>query len=120
VHVRRLRRAGSPVRSLVAHPGMARTPMNATRVTLAEKIVVPVMRLLLSRSAEDGALPILYAATSPDAPTGVFLGPSARKWDRRVHFAEVRGLAADAALAARLWQVAEDVTGVHVLGGARL
>lgn len=117
---RRLRRAGLPVRSLVAHPGMARTSMNDSPSGLAEKIVVGLMRLLLSRSAEDGALPILYAATSPDAPTGVFLGPSRGKWDSRVRFGDIPGAARDAAPAARLWQVAEETTGVRFLDEARL
>ncbi len=112
---RRLRRAGSSVRSFTAHPGMARTPMHDTARGFTQKAFVTVAGALFARSAEAGALPLLFAATGPAARTGVFLGPSSRRWDDRVHAAALVAPADDPALAAELWRVSEDATGVRYL-----
>ena len=117
---RRLRRAGSPVRSFLAHPGMASTPMHDTAQGFVQKTFLVVAGALLSRPAEAGAVPLLFAATSPAAESGVFLGPSARKWDSRVHFDALVRPADDAELAARLWQISERATGVRYLDHASL
>ena len=117
---RRLRAVGSPVRSFAAHPGMARTGMQENPGGVAERVVVSVMAAMFARSAEAGVLPILYAATDPRARVGRFHGPSARKWDKRVHSARIVAPAADPERAARQWAIAERATGVHYLGGVRL
>jgi NAD(P)-dependent dehydrogenase (short-subunit alcohol dehydrogenase family) len=117
---RRLRRTGSPVRSFLAHPGMASTPMHDTAEGFTQKAFLVVAGALLSRPAEAGALPLLFAATSPAAETGVFLGPSARKWDSRVHFDALVRPADDLAAAARLWRLSEEATGVRYLDAAGL
>ena len=111
---RRLTSAGSSVRSLVAHPGVADTPLQRGGRTRAERTVSGLLRLALGRSVEAGALPILYAATAPDAPAERFLGPSLRKHDLRVHAAPVVAPANDLALATRLWTALEEQSGVPV------
>lgn len=75
---------------------------------------------LFSRPAHLGALSLLFAATSPDAQTGVFLGPSLRKWDRHVHPAALVAPADDRGLAGELWRVSEDATAVHYLDAAEI
>jgi NAD(P)-dependent dehydrogenase (short-subunit alcohol dehydrogenase family) len=117
---RRLRHARSPVRSFIAHPGMARTPMHDTARSVLQRAIVSIATPLLARSAEHGTLPLLFAATSPAAPTGAFLGPSARKSDIRVHFAPVVKPGDDLAAAARLWSVSQRLTGVRYLDEAQL
>ncbi|BCJ58864.1 SDR family NAD(P)-dependent oxidoreductase [Micromonospora endophytica] len=112
---RRLRRTGSPVRSFLAHPGTARTPMQTTAESVAQWAVSRTLGLLLARSPLRGTIPLLYAATSPTAETGVFLGPSMRKWDSRVHARPLTALGNDQALAERLWQASEAATGVRYL-----
>ncbi|MEU4560691.1 SDR family NAD(P)-dependent oxidoreductase [Actinoplanes sp. NPDC023936] len=112
---RRLRSSGSPVRSLVAHPGMATTPMHDTARGLAQRAFLAVGTRLLARTAEQGTLPLAYAVTSPDARPGVALGPGRRKTDLRVHADPIAPPASDRALAARLWTVSEQATGVHYL-----
>ncbi|MBQ1050641.1 SDR family NAD(P)-dependent oxidoreductase [Micromonospora sp. C51] len=112
---RRLRLAGSPVRSFLAHPGMARTSMPAQASGWAERAVVRFQGLLVARSAVRGTVPLLYAATSPTAQTGVLLGPSLRKWDDRVHARPIVAPGNDRGLASRLWQVSEAATGVPYL-----
>ncbi|GIF10587.1 SDR family NAD(P)-dependent oxidoreductase [Actinoplanes teichomyceticus] len=114
---RRLRQAGSPVRSFVAHPGMATTPMHDTARGFVQRAFLAVATVPLARTAEQGTLPLAFAATSPDARTGVVLGPHARKTDLRVHFDPVVAPADDPALAERLWRVSEDATGVRYLSG---
>ncbi|MDG4794517.1 SDR family NAD(P)-dependent oxidoreductase [Micromonospora sp. WMMD1082] len=115
---RRLRRAGSPVRSYLAHPGMARTPMQDQPDGPAEWVVTRIGGLLLARSPLRGTIPLLYAATSPTAETGVFLGPSLRKWDSRVHARPIAAPGDDRILAGRLWQVSEAATGIRFLSAA--
>lgn len=112
---RRLRGAGSPVRSLLAHPGMASTPMNETAEGLAQRAFLVIMGGLLARTAEHGTLPLLFAAASPAAETGVLLGPSLRKTDTKVYFAPIARSGADPVAAARLWSASQELTGVRYL-----
>ncbi|MEG3637125.1 SDR family NAD(P)-dependent oxidoreductase [Micromonospora palythoicola] len=112
---RRLRRADSPVRSFLAHPGMARTPMHNQADGPAAWAFTRIGGLLLARTPLRGTIPLLYAATSATAETGVFLGPSLRKWDSRVHARPIVAPGDDLALANRLWQVSEAATGVRYL-----
>lgn len=112
---RRLRRSGSPVRSLIAHPGMATTPMHDTARGLLQRTFLAVATMLLARTAEQGAIPLAFAATSLDARPGVALGPGTRKTDLRVHFHPIVAPADDQALGARLWRISEQATGVHYL-----
>lgn len=107
---RRLRKAGSGIVSAAAHPGWSDT--NPDQGSL-------LMRLtgrLLAQPPAMGALPALYAATAPEVRGGDYLGPAG--------FKELRGYpakvgcseqAADAALAERLWQRSESLTGVSYL-----
>ncbi|GGL12361.1 putative short-chain dehydrogenase/reductase [Sphaerisporangium melleum] len=112
---RRLRRAGSPVRSFLAHPGMASTPMHDQAQSLAQKALLAVAKPLFSRPMEQGGLPLAFAATSPAARTGQFLGFAARRTDLRVHFDALVPPADDLALAERLWRLSEEATGVRYL-----
>ena len=69
---------------------------------------------VLGQSAEMGALSTLYAATAPDVPGGSFIGPDG--------FAEQRGHPHIVSAASRayreedwrrLWEISEELTGVH-------
>lgn len=111
---RRLHAAGSPVRSLLAHPGVASTPLQQSAESRAERAVGRLLNLAFGRSADAGAIPLLYAATAHGAPTGVFLGPSLRKSDLRVHAQPLRPPADDTLLADRLWSTAERLTGISI------
>jgi len=67
-----------------------------------------------AQSAAMGALPTLYAATSPEVRGGDYIGPDgmAEMWG---HPTKVKTSAAakDAAIAARLWDVSEQLTKVR-------
>ena len=110
---RRSNAAGWGLLSNAAHPGYALTDLIAngpgTRGLLGQlgKILQP----FASQSAAEGALPTLFAATSPEAQPGGYYGPN---W-----FYELKGppepakimpQAKDAAAAARLWDTSAALT----------
>ncbi|MFJ3583046.1 oxidoreductase [Streptomyces sp. NPDC090127] len=117
---RRLSAAGSPVRSLLAHPGYAATNLPAgTPVPLVRLLFGHVLKPL-AQSPERGALPQLYAATAPGVRGGQFYGPGGA--------GELRGgpalvrlspAATDAETGRRLWEVSEELTEVRYDIGVR-
>ncbi|MBO4205885.1 SDR family NAD(P)-dependent oxidoreductase [Micromonospora echinofusca] len=110
---RRLRAAGSPVRSLLAHPGMARTDLDRNSPPLT-RAVGTVLGLLLRRPIDDAVTPILYAATETTAPTNRHIGPG-RPWrPARPTFETLSGPATDPDLAVRLWSRSAQLTGVDL------
>jgi NAD(P)-dependent dehydrogenase (short-subunit alcohol dehydrogenase family) len=112
---RRLTAHASPVLSVAAHPGYAATELQSHTQSIQDKIMV-VGNRLIAQSAQMGALPSLYAATAPEVRPGGYYGPDGigelRGYPKLVGSA---GAARDEALASRLWQQAEDLTGVTVL-----
>jgi len=110
---RRLRAAGSGVKSLAAHPGYASTNLQTAAPPLLDRTLMRVTNLLVGQSPEMGALPELYAATRPNLDGGLFIGPDGFE-EQRGHPRVVSptGAGRDAATAARLWEVSEEMTGV--------
>ena len=108
---RRLRAAGSRVRSVAAHPGYAATEIG--RGGGLEQRLIAVGNRVLAQSAEAGARPMLYAATMPDVLGGDYWGPD-RLGEMRGHPKRVTGSARarDPHLAAQLWERAAQLTGV--------
>lgn len=111
---RRLSAAGSPVRSVLAHPGYTATNLQTAAPVGMVKFLFGRLLLPLAQTPDQGALPQLYAATAEDARGGELYGPDG--------MAELRGApirvelaprAADPATAARLWQLSEGLTGVR-------
>lgn len=117
---RRLQAAGWPVISVAAHPGYAATNLQSAAAPRLDRLVMGVTNRVFAQSAGMGALPALYAATEPGVQGGQFIGPDG--------LAEQRGhpelvtpseAARDEDVAARLWDVSEQLTGVRFqLGGA--
>ncbi len=115
---RRLRAAGSPIVSVLAHPGVSRT--NLTPRALQHRglpgRVLAWAGLLVTQPVERGALPQLHAATAADLHGGEFFGPSGFQEMRGdVTRARLSAEAKDEAVGRRLWSVAEDLTGVRFL-----
>ncbi|WP_026212566.1 oxidoreductase [Longispora albida] len=110
---RRLRAAGSPVRSLVTHPGYSDTNLQSSGPTGLMNLVLKVTNRYMAQPAEMGALTQLYAAAAPEAAGGQFIGPDGRG-EKRGYPAIVHPapLGTDAALARKLWTVSEEMTGV--------
>jgi NAD(P)-dependent dehydrogenase (short-subunit alcohol dehydrogenase family) len=112
---RRLTAAGSPVRSVLAHPGYAATNLQTgARSRLWRMLVGRIGNPLLAQSPDRGALPQLYAATAPDVRGGDFIGPDGagelRGAPTRVKLSDT---ATDAEVGRRLWELSEDLTGVR-------
>ena len=113
---RRLRASGLPVISVLAHPGYSATNLQSTGPTGPMKALLAVGNKLLAQSADQGALPQLYAATAPDVEGGEFIGPGGFM-EARGHPTVVNpvGRARDEQTARRLWDVSEELTGVSYL-----
>jgi NAD(P)-dependent dehydrogenase (short-subunit alcohol dehydrogenase family) len=109
---RRLTVTGSGVISVAAHPGYAATELQSHTESVLDR-VMSVGNRIIAQTAEQGALPTLYAAGMPDVAGGEFYGPSGP--------GEMRGgpkkvspnkAATDSATATKLWAKAESLTGV--------
>jgi NAD(P)-dependent dehydrogenase (short-subunit alcohol dehydrogenase family) len=112
---RRSDAGGWGIMSNAAHPGYARTDLiaNGPGARGLTWQLNRALRPFVSHSAAAGALPTLFAATSPDADVASYYGPKG--------FYELKGSpsparimpqALDAAGAARLWDVSAALTGV--------
>jgi NAD(P)-dependent dehydrogenase (short-subunit alcohol dehydrogenase family) len=110
---RRLRAAGSPIISVLAHPGYSATNLQSTGPTGAALLLMKVGNALVAQKAERGALPQLYAATAPGVQGGQFFGPGGL-WELRGDVTTVQAVpeAHDPEIARRLWAVSEELTGV--------
>jgi len=121
---RRLRSAGSPISSVMsvaAHPGVANT--NLFQVGEFSPVERSVRRAMgaaiggLLNSDAEGALPTLFAATSPDVVDGGYYGPQGFQEMRggNVGPAKVSVQALDITAASRLWKECERLTGISLL-----
>jgi NAD(P)-dependent dehydrogenase (short-subunit alcohol dehydrogenase family) len=112
---RRSDAAGWGVTSIAAHPGIARTDLLLNAPGRGSSVArFRGLAWFLFQPAAQGALPTLFAATSPDARGGAYYGPHALG-ETRGHPAPARfpAKALDAAAAARLWKVSEQMTGAR-------
>jgi NAD(P)-dependent dehydrogenase (short-subunit alcohol dehydrogenase family) len=114
---RRSEKAGWNVAGIAAHPGFARTGLFASGPGGLTSLASDLAASVFGQSAADGARPILFAATNPNAKPGGYYGPGG--------LGEVRGAPAqalimpqarDAGRAARLWDVSETLTGTSFQG----
>jgi NAD(P)-dependent dehydrogenase (short-subunit alcohol dehydrogenase family) len=110
---RRLTAAGSAVLATAAHPGYASTNLQFHSGRRVLSLVGALGNRLFAQDEDGGALPTLYAAVA-DIPGNSFAGPGG--------FMEQRGApklvrrsnaASDTDVARRLWDVSEELTGVH-------
>ncbi len=121
---RRLRAASPPISSVMsvaAHPGVANTNLFqvgefSSVERLARRGFGVAIGALLNNQAE-GALPTLFAATSPDVVDGGYYGPQGFQEMRGgdVGPAKVAPQALDRRAAARLWSECERLTGISLL-----
>jgi len=98
---------GWGIASIASHPGLSRTNLlpSQGRSTVLWR---------LFQTAEQGALPTLYAATAPDAQGGRYYGPTGLLEARgELGHARVPEAATDTEPAARLWNVSETLAGVR-------
>jgi len=114
---RRARRHEAGLVAVAAHPGYAATHLQAAAPEASgQRLMAKIMEVgndIFAQSADDGALPQLYAATMPDVGAGDYFGPD-RRFEMRGSPTLVRPSrrARDRVDASRLWGVSERLTGV--------
>jgi NAD(P)-dependent dehydrogenase (short-subunit alcohol dehydrogenase family) len=112
---RRLRATGSTVKSIAAHPGYAATNLQFAAAPAIDRLVMRLTNVVMAQSAELGALPALYAATQPELEGGSYIGPDGLgEFRGHPHVVSPNRAARDEQVAARLWTVSEELTGVRV------
>jgi NAD(P)-dependent dehydrogenase (short-subunit alcohol dehydrogenase family) len=104
---RRLDADGSPIRSILAHPGIAPTKLAAhSRSNIANRLTFMI------NDVEHGALPILYAATQ-DVPGNAYVGPDGFGGFKGYPAVRKQAKAGmNVAMATRLWDETASLTGV--------
>jgi NAD(P)-dependent dehydrogenase (short-subunit alcohol dehydrogenase family) len=106
---RRLQAAGRSTIALTAHPGGSHTDLGTEGRGITNKLMAPFMHLGLPPAT--GALPMLRAATDPQAKGGEFYGPRLVQFGGAVKETPSRK-ARDVANAERLWAASERLTGI--------
>lgn len=107
---------GWGIMSNAAHPGFSRTELiaNGPGTDSSFAWTARMLRPFFSQSAADGALPTLFAATSPDAQGGGYYGPSGLfEMKGPPKFATIAGQALDRTAQGRLWEISEHLTGAR-------
>jgi len=114
---RRARAAGSRLTSIPVHPGISKTSIvDNGPGTGSKDLKVRVLKVVAPLIMQDdvmGALPTLYAATAPEAKGGEYIGPDGfMEFKGYPKVVQARPQALDEAVAKKLWQVSEELTGV--------
>lgn len=115
---RRADAAGWNLLSAAAHPGFARTELiaNGPGDGGLPGILARALESVASHSAAEGALPLLMAATSPEAVGGGYYGPTGPlELKGPPGVAKTSRKAKDEAVARRLWAASEQLTGETLL-----
>jgi NAD(P)-dependent dehydrogenase (short-subunit alcohol dehydrogenase family) len=108
---RRLRRARSSTIAVGCHPGIADTEL-ARHLPSLVRFAVPLFRPFFN-SASQGAWPTLMAATAPGVEGGDYFGPTRRgETAGPAGKAHATSVARDGALAAGLWDLSIEMTGI--------
>jgi NAD(P)-dependent dehydrogenase (short-subunit alcohol dehydrogenase family) len=113
---RRARAAHSRLLSLAVHPGVSTTSIfaNGPGENNLKAIMVKLLAPVMMQKDDAGALPTLYAATSPEAHGGEYIGPDGfQELKGSPVVVQPRPQALDVAAGERLWAVSEELTGVH-------
>lgn len=103
--------------SLAAHPGYSDTNLQYAgpeqENSFFKKMFMKVGNALMSQPANQGALPQLYAATSPQAQAGKYYGPDKMNGMKGYPTQEdPKPQAKNEADAKQLWDISEELTGV--------
>ncbi len=99
---------GSPVKVLAAHPGWTATDLQR------HSGLFGILNPLFAMKICQGTLPTLRAAVDPEANTGDYYGPDGwQGWRGYPVKVQSNKLSHDRKIAARLWSVSEQLTGVH-------
>jgi NAD(P)-dependent dehydrogenase (short-subunit alcohol dehydrogenase family) len=121
---RRLDEHGEDLLSVACHPGYADTELQfrgpREMGSTVRSALMGVANAVVAQSAEQGAWPMLYAATSDEVLGGEYIGPDGFLGMRgHPEFQQSNGASLDERVAERLWARSETETGVNYgFGGA--
>ena len=115
---RRLSAAGAAAISVACHPGYAATNLQLAGPRMEGSSFLESLsefgNRVFAQDAAMGALPTLYAATAPDVRGGDYIGPDGlgemKGYPRKV---QSNRRSRDSAVAAKLWETSEKLTGVR-------
>ncbi len=104
--------------SLAVQPGYASTNLQSVSPAMTEsrwrQAMMQLSNRIIAQSAAMGALPAVYAATSPHAHGGDYIGPDGflgqHGFPKKTRSSAV---AHDVESARKLWQISEELTGVQ-------
>jgi NAD(P)-dependent dehydrogenase (short-subunit alcohol dehydrogenase family) len=103
---RRIDAKGGAVLSVACHPGF-------TKTELQRHVDPAILEKMTFMDAWQGSLPTLMAATGPNVVQGDYFGPDGPgELGGFPAIGEIDASALDAAVAKRLWDVGQDVTGI--------
>jgi NAD(P)-dependent dehydrogenase (short-subunit alcohol dehydrogenase family) len=115
---RRAAAAGKKLLSVACHPGYAATNLQAVGPQMSGSSMMESLtdfaNRIFAQSAAMGALPTEYAAAAPGVQGGDYVGPDgmAEMWGYPKNV-PCSAAARDEAAATKLWEVSEQLTGVH-------
>ena len=120
---RRLDAADKGLISVACHPGYAATNLqsvsakSAGTLSFVFEVIAGIGNNVFAQSAAMGALPTLYAATSPDVEGGDYIGPEGlgEMWGYPTQVG-CTAAARDEDAARKLWELSEKLTNVHYEG----
>ncbi len=117
---RRSEAAGAKLISVAAHPGISRTGIGDVRrgerrrglTDWLEGVAFQIAMRGFGQTPEQGALPIIHAASATDVRGGEFYGPDGfMQFRGKPRLVQPSAAACDTASAQRLWAVCEQLTG---------
>ncbi len=114
---RKIKENGLEMKSIAVHPGYAATNLQTRgpekEGSTVKKYFMKAMNKVVAQSAEKGALPMIYAATSEKAKSGDYIGPGGfqnmRGYPEKQESSD-RSYNEDTA--EKLWAVSEELTGI--------
>jgi len=114
----RLQASGKSLISVAVHPGYSATNLQFVGPEMDRstwnRLYWKFLNIVVAQSAEKGALPSLFAATSAEIKGGEFIAPNGMM-EMRGYPVKSKSSAASYNLedAARLWQISESLTGIQ-------
>lgn len=112
---RRLKKSGSQVKSIAAHPGVSNTELGRYIPKILYTILFPLVKIM-THPPQEAAKPTLFAVLHPDLKGGEYIGPTG--------FNEMKGKPGivgsepqshEEEVAKKLWKVSEELTNIHYL-----
>lgn len=112
---RRLKKSGSQVISVAAHPGVSNTDLGRHVAKWLYNLITPIFSLMI-HSPDKAALPSLYAALGEDIKGGDYTGPTGfNEMKGKAGKVQSTALSHDEEIAKRLWEVSEELTHINYL-----